>query len=60
MEREKEELQMENQEKTKCAHIPCLCGVAPGQKYCGEACRDGSEEVEIACQCGHVDCPLTV
>ena len=52
---------MENQEKSKCAHIPCVCDVVPGQEYCGEACRDaGSEDVEIACQCGHTSCPLTV
>jgi hypothetical protein len=42
-----------------CAHIPCTCVVAPGQKYCSEACREaGSEEVEIACECGHEDCSL--
>jgi hypothetical protein len=52
---------MVNQEKTKCAHIPFLYDVAPGQEYCGEACRDaGSEEVDIACQGGHASCPLTV
>jgi hypothetical protein len=52
---------MVNQEKTKCAHMPCLCDVARGQEYCSEACRDaGSEDVEIACQCGHASCPLTV
>ena len=51
---------MKNQEKTKCAHIPCLCDASPGQQYCSEACRDaGSEEVEVACQCGHSTCPLT-
>jgi hypothetical protein len=54
-------LQMANQEKAKCAHIPCLCEVAPGQKYCSEACRDaGTEDVEVACQCDHASCPLTV
>ncbi len=48
-------------EQNKCAHMPCLCTVAPGEKYCGEACKDaGSEEVEIACQCDHEACPLTV
>lgn len=52
---------MENQEKTKCAHIPCLCDVAWGQEYCSEACRDaGSEDVDVACQCGQASCPLTV
>jgi hypothetical protein len=52
---------MANQETKKCAHIPCLCDVAKDQEYCGEACRDaGSEDVEIACQCDHQACPLTV
>lgn len=52
---------MANQKPTKCAHIPCKCKVEPGQKYCGDACRDaGSEDVEVACQCGHDPCPLTV
>ena len=31
---------MENQEKHKCAYIPCVCDVVPGQEYCSEACRD--------------------
>jgi hypothetical protein len=51
---------MENQPQNQCAHIPCTCKVRPGQKYCGEACRNaGSEEVEIACPCAHASCPLT-
>ena len=51
---------MKNQQTRKCAHIPCLCDVPIGQKYCGDACRDaGSEDVEIACQCDHLLCPLT-
>jgi hypothetical protein len=52
---------MANQETKKCARIPCLCNVPSGEEYCGEACRDaGSEDVEIACQCDHPACPLTV
>jgi hypothetical protein len=52
---------MTDKKTTKCAHIPCMCDVEPGQEYCGEACRDaGSEDVEIACQCGHATCPLTL
>jgi hypothetical protein len=43
----------------KCAHIPCLCHVTDGQEYCSEACRDaGSDNVEIARQCDHAQCPL--
>jgi len=52
---------MANQEQNKCAHIPCLCDVRADQKYCGDACRNaGSDEVEIACNCDHASCPLTV
>src|SRR5216684_7133851 len=30
------------------AHIPCLCNVPKGERYCGDACRDaGSKNVEI-------------
>ena len=51
---------MANQKRKKCAHLPCLCHVPDGEEYCGEACRDaGSEDVEIACQCDHLSCPLT-
>ncbi len=56
--REKDEIVMVNN-KTKCAHIPCLCDVRPGEEYCWEACRfAGREDVEIACQCDHLACPL--
>jgi hypothetical protein len=51
---------MANGKMKKCAHIPCLCDVADGEEYCGEACRDaGSDDVEIACRCDHPVCPLT-
>jgi hypothetical protein len=49
------------QEPTLCAHLPCRCVVKADNKYCGAACKDaGAEEVEIACQCDHATCPLTV
>jgi len=53
---------MSNNESKICAHIPCLCAVQPGQKYCGEWCEEaGSEDVEIACECNHPPvCALTV
>jgi hypothetical protein len=52
---------MEIEEKTKCAHIPCVCEVALGQEFCSEVCKNaGSEDVEIACECNHPACPLTV
>ena len=52
---------MADKNTKKCAHIPCLCDVALGQEYCGEACRDaGSEAVDIACQCDHAACPLVI
>ena len=55
------ELLMSNRQTKKCAHVPCLCDATHGQEYCGERCRDaGSDDVEIACQCDHPACPLTV
>jgi len=52
---------MTTSEKRKCAHLPCRCLVQSSDKYCGEVCKEaGSKEVEIACQCDHEPCPLTV
>jgi hypothetical protein len=52
---------MTTSEKNKCRHLPCRCQVQSGDKYCGQACKDaGSKEVEIACQCEHGPCSLTV
>jgi hypothetical protein len=48
-------------EPSKCAHIPCRCAATAGEKFCGQVCKEaGSEDVEIACQCDHGPCPLTV
>src|SRR5215472_16164953 len=48
----------EREEKT-CAHIPCSCVVPPGENYCSQECEDaGSDDVEIACECGHETCAL--
>jgi hypothetical protein len=48
-------------EHNKCAHVPCRCMAPSGDQYCGQACKEaGSNEVEIACQCDHGICPLTV
>jgi len=52
---------MTTTENSKCAHVPCNCRAEPGNKYCGQVCKEaGSNEVEIACQCDHGACPLTV
>lgn len=46
-------------EQRTCAHIPCNCLVKPGEKYCSDSCSDaGSEDVEIACECGHESCSI--
>jgi len=51
---------MSHNEPRTCAHLPCRCVVPEGQKYCSQSCQDaGSEDVEIACECGH-GCDLTV
>ena len=40
---------MATNQQTKCAHLPCKCVAQPGEKYCGQACKEaGSSEVEIA------------
>jgi hypothetical protein len=50
---------MPEREPKRRAHEPCRCLVSHDQEYCGESCRDaGKKEVEIACECGHLDCPL--
>jgi hypothetical protein len=52
---------MTTNEQVKCSHLPCQCFAPAGDKYCGQACKDaGSKDVEIACQCDHAPCPLTV
>jgi len=44
-------------DQKKCAHEPCACDVAAGEKFCSDWCKEaGSEEVEIACECGHEPC----
>ena len=46
---------MKETENKKCAHVPCSC--IASEKYCSQACQDaGSDETEIACQCGHSSC----
>jgi hypothetical protein len=52
---------MTTNQKNKCAHLPCRGPVQSGNEYCGQACKEaGSKEVEIACQCDHGSCALTV
>jgi hypothetical protein len=52
---------MTTTEQTNCAHLPCRCLAPAGETYCGLACKQaGSSEMEIACQCHHGTCPLTV
>jgi hypothetical protein len=48
---------MEAKIDNKCAHIPCICTVPKGQKFCSDFCADaGSQETEIGCDCGHPAC----
>jgi hypothetical protein len=50
---------MAQNDQKKCAHVPCSCQAS--DKYCSQACRNaGSDETEIACQCGHADCDAQV
>ncbi len=48
---------MAAEKSEKCAHQPCLCLVPKGEKYCSQLCQEaGSQETEIACDCGHPAC----
>ena len=48
---------MAKDQTKKCAHLPCVCVPANDEKYCSQHCKDaGSEEAEIACDCGHPAC----
>jgi hypothetical protein len=50
---------MRETENKKCAHAPCTC-TGEG-KYCSTACEEaGSDEVEIACECGHPHCAASI
>jgi len=43
----------------KCAHPACRCMAGKDSKYCSQYCEDaGSDEVEIACDCGHPSCEV--
>ncbi|HUF79897.1 MAG TPA: hypothetical protein VMN03_02085 [Burkholderiales bacterium] len=49
-----------------CAHPGCLCQVNPGERYCGDYCRDAAEQRKPSdppmrtqparCGCGHAAC----
>jgi hypothetical protein len=44
-------------ETSKCAHVPCVCMLPKGEKYCSQFCKEaGSTETEIGCDCGHPAC----
>jgi hypothetical protein len=46
---------MSNASPTKCAHPACGC--LTDSKYCSEPCEEAGDLTEIACQCGHPECP---
>jgi len=61
MEVESVEHRMTGPKFKKCAHITCLCDVRDEEEYCGDICRTrGRDNVEIACQCDHLECPCVV
>ena len=49
---------MTTTEEKKCAHPACICTVEKGKTYCSQRCEDGSDGVEISCDCGHPGCSL--
>ena len=50
----KEEDMADNQKR--CAHPPCSCKVADGQKYCSPQCEAMEKTPDVDCKCGHPGC----
>ncbi len=46
-------------ETNKCAHPACRC-IIKDAKYCSQFCTEAANLTEIACQCGHKDCPAAI
>lgn len=46
--------------KNLCNHAGCRCEIEPGEKYCGDYCREepftGMEQKPMSCRCGHEPC----
>ena len=42
---------------TKCAHPACGCLTDGDSEYCSQPCQEAADLTEIACQCGHPECP---
>jgi hypothetical protein len=40
----------------ECAHPPCGCPVADGEKFCSLYCEDSGKPAELTCECGHRGC----
>jgi hypothetical protein len=47
-------------EKSKCAHPACHCPARPDSKYCSQYCEDAAGTLEIACNCGHDICEVSL
>ena len=48
------------QKSQRCAHKPCKCSTAEGEKYCSQHCEEhakkGDPEGKVMCGCGHPEC----
>ncbi len=51
-------LNMETQEKKKCAHPSCNCVAREGSEYCSEYCETEGKVTKVTCNCGHMGCSL--
>jgi hypothetical protein len=40
----------------KCAHTPCKCIPAHGEKYCSPACENAKDLTTLECECNHPAC----
>jgi hypothetical protein len=47
---------MGTEDKKKCAHPLCTCGVSSDDKYCSAQCAAMENLVDIDCRCGHAGC----
>ncbi len=40
----------------KCAHKPCVCIPANGEKYCSPYCEEAKDLTTLECECNHPAC----
>jgi len=53
---------MADEDDGRCEHEGCGCAVTGDNDYCSDHCRDAADQdmVEIACDCGHDGCAMSL